>query len=237
MDIGSFRDNPASWLVAGINVAWFLFVQAHGDTRQTDTLLRFGALERSRVWKEGESWRLLTACFLHIGWIHLIWNTYFMFGLCQFVELQLGTVRFILAYLLTGIAGSAVSLLGHRVVSAGASGAGFGMIGVQLAIYYRMLGGWNEFFSNPGIQQALTITAVWFVLGLFAIRMDNFAHGGGLLFGVLAGYALSIPPDEPRIPMIAGVVVFWIVVVLASLNPRFARKGKEPDPPYGDQPG
>lgn len=225
MDARTFLETPAIWVISIFNVLWFLYVQSQGDTRQVDTLIRFGATERYRIWKEGESWRLITSCFLHIGWIHLIMNTYFMFGWCQHVEKELGTVPFILSYLMTGIGASAVSVLGHRSVSAGASGAGFGMIGVVLIIFYRDLGSWRGFFSSPDVLSILKGTAIWFVLGIFLIRMDNWAHAGGLVFGLIAGYALSIPSDDPlRLAFLIGVVVLWIGVVLASLNPRFARR-------------
>ena len=234
MELSSVLATPAAWAIAAINVVYFLIAQSQGNTTQAETLIRFGALDRVRIWKEGESWRLVTACFLHVGWMHLFWNTYAMFGWCQHVEEELGTVQFILAYLMTGIGASAVSVLGHRAVSAGASGAGFGMIGVALMIAYRNLGGWHEFFSNPSVLYILRTTAIWFVLGLFAIRMDNFAHAGGFVFGLLAGYAMSLSPEHSkglRLPVLLGVLAIWIAVVLASLSPRFARKPRESDPP------
>jgi rhomboid protease GluP len=227
MDRSVILASPATWAIAAINVIYFLIAQAHGDTTQAETLIRFGALERNRIWRHGESWRLITACFLHIGWMHLIWNTYGMYSWCKHVEEELGTLQFVLAYVMTGIGASAISVLGHQAVSAGASGAGFGMIGVALMLAYRKLGGWNEFISNPSVQQILRGMVIWFILGIFVLRMDNYAHAGGLFFGLLAGYAMSLSPEHAqglRIPVLGGVLVVWIGVVLASLNPRFARK-------------
>lgn len=230
MDLNSILQSPASWAIAGINVLWFLFVTAHGDTKEAETLIRFGALERVRIWKHRESWRLVTACFLHIGWIHLFWNTYAMFGWCRHAEEEFGTVRFLLAYLMTGIGASAVSVMGHRTVSAGASGAGFGMIGVALMIAYRRLGSWDLFFGDAYVLYILKSMGLWFVLGIFLIRMDNFAHAGGLLFGLMAGFAMTIPDGEAeRLPVLLGVLAVWIAIVLMSLNPRFARKRDEPE--------
>lgn len=226
MDLDSLQSAPATWAISAINVLWFLYVTAHGDTRSVETLIRYGATERVKIWKEGESWRLLTSCFLHIGWIHLLWNTYMMFGWCGHVEQELGTVRFVLAYLMTGIGAAAASVIGHRAVSAGASGSGFGMIGVALMIQYRHIGTWSGFFGDPYVQYMLRSTAIWLVLGIFLIRVDNFAHMGGWIFGLLAGYALSVDPGDPmRLPVLLGVIGIWIAVVLMSLNPRFARKG------------
>jgi rhomboid protease GluP len=225
MDVQTLLTSPATWVISVFNVVWFLYVTSQGDTRLPETLIRFGATERGRIWKDGESWRLLTSCFLHIGWLHLIWNTYMMFGWCAHVEERLGTVPFVLAYLLTGIGAAATSVLGHRAVSAGASGSGFGMIGVTLMIEYRHLGTWSLFFSDPYVYAILRTTIIWVLLGIFVIRVDNYAHVGGLIFGFLAGYALSMEPDEPgRIPFILCVLAVWFLIVFASLSPRFARR-------------
>lgn len=232
MELSPLLATPASWVIAAINVAYFLFVQAHGNTQDPFILLRFGALDRARIWREGESWRLVSSMFLHIGWIHLLMNTLAILSWSQHVEQELGTVQFALAYVMTGIGASAVSVLGHRAVSAGASGAGFGMIGVALMIAYRNLGSWSAFFANPGVLYILRTTAIWMVLGLVAIRMDNFAHVGGLFFGLLAGYAMLPSPEHPeslRIPVLVGVLAIWIGVVLASLSPRFARNPRDVD--------
>jgi len=230
MDLASILDTPAAWALAAINVLWFLFVTAHGDTNNVETLIRYGATERVRIWKYGESWRLVTSCFLHIGWMHLLVNTYFMFGWCQRAEGILGTVKFLLAYLVSGIGASAVSVLSHRAISAGASGAGFGMIGVDLMIRYRVLGNWDLFFSDGDVQYVLKMTAFWLLLGFILIRgMDNFAHLGGLVFGLLSGYALSMQEDERfRIPVILVVLAIWIGTVLMSLTPKFARRPDDP---------
>jgi len=230
MELSSILATPASWAIGAINVLWFLFVTAHGDTTNVETLIRFGATERVRIWKHGESWRLVTACFLHIGWIHLLWNTYMMFGWCQHVEGVLGTVKFLLAYLVSGIGACAISVMGHRVVSAGASGAGFGMIGVDLMIRYRVLGNWDQFFGDDYVRYVLKMVAFWILIGVFLIRgMDNFAHVGGLIFGLLSGYALSIPEDDRfRIPVLLTVIAVWIGTVLMSLTPKFARKPEDP---------
>jgi rhomboid protease GluP len=231
-------DDPAAtpyvtWAISVLNVGWFLFAQSHGDTRDASILLLFGATERRRIWA-GESWRLLTSCFLHIGWVHLLMNTYFMFGWCSYVEQELGPLRFALAYLLTGIGASAISVIGHTVIGAGASGSGFGMIGIVLMIAYRKLGGWEPFFANESVQSILRNTAIWVVLGIFLIRMDNFAHLGGLVFGLLIGYAMTPPEDASdagRLIPYALAVGLWIAVVLMSLNPRFVRRDQDPDGP------
>ena len=234
MDLNSLLQTPAALAIPAVNIIFFLVLQAQGGAARADTLIRFGALDRRRIWREGESWRLVTACFLHGGWLHLFMNTYFMFGWCQHIEHELGTIRFVLAYLMTGIGASAVSLMGHRAVSVGASGAGFGMIGVTLMIDYRHLGSWDAFFSNPDVLGILRGAGIWFLLGIFVLRgLDNWAHGGGFVFGLLGGYALTLSAEEEsgmRIPVLIVVLAIWLGVVWASLHPRFARRPRDLGP-------
>ncbi len=156
-----------------------------------------------------------------------------MFGWNKYVEQELGSIRFALAYLITGIGASAVSVMGHRAISAGASGAGFGMIGVILILSYRHLGSWSEFFADPSVLSNLRSTGIWFLLGVFLLPMDNYAHAGGFVFGLLAGYAMTPFADEEkmRIPLLTTLIVVWIAVVLASLRPRFARNPGDDAPP------
>ena len=210
------RWTPLTVLIAVANVTVFLAAEAHGSTTDPDaeTLLRFGASERSHIW-EGEVWRLITATFLHIGWIHLLWNTYVMFLLCRAVERLFGSWRFGLAYLLAGIGASAVSVLCHDAVAAGASGAGFGMIGIFSVLMFRRLGGWGPFFADKTVRQNLMLIGAWIVLG-FVLRFDNFAHLGGLFFGVLVGILYVRPPERRSMlaPAIFGLL--WAGTVVSA---------------------
>jgi rhomboid protease GluP len=218
-------DTPVSLAIAAVNVIYFLIAQSRGNTLQTETLIRFGALERRHIWS-GQYWRLITACFLHIGWLHLIINTVFIFRLSQGLEEHLGWHKLLVAYLMTGIGASAVSVLGHTSISAGASGAGFGLVGLLLMVYLHQVGSLDKFMNDDRVRQILGQTAIWFVIGIFS-RFDNFAHGGGLAFGLIFGYVLAIPTDEVSVKLISlyvVAVVVWSITVLASLSPRFARR-------------
>ena len=83
----------------------------------------------------GQPWRLLTSTFLHIGVLHLVFNMYALLFIGVLLEPILGKNRFLAAYLVSGIVSSIVSLQWNQVlISAGASGAIFGMYGVFLAL-------------------------------------------------------------------------------------------------------
>jgi membrane associated rhomboid family serine protease/tetratricopeptide (TPR) repeat protein len=172
-----------------LNIVVFAVAEAHGSTQTADTLLRFGALRRTEVWN-GEWWRLLTYAFLHIGTMHLFVNTWFGFRLCIAMEHELGHVEFLLLYVLSGLAGGAASVIGHNTITAGASGALFGLIGARYARWWVQTGSLRELFKHPRFRQDIIIVLLWFVLGAY-VGFDNWAHGGGLVFGTIFGLALA----------------------------------------------
>ena len=113
----SLRSAPATTLIIAINVIVFVLAERSGSTTDSETLIRFGAVWRHLVW-QGEYWRLATSMFLHIGVLHLVWNGYYGFRMSTRVERGIGSARFVLLYLGSGIAGSAVSVIGHNAVAA-----------------------------------------------------------------------------------------------------------------------
>ncbi len=212
--ISRLRDIPATLFVLGLCLAWWIRCEWAGDTTKVDDLVAFGALERSRAWS-GEPWRLVSAMFLHIGALHLVWNVWGMYSLCGAVERWIGSWRFLVAYFLSGLLGSASSLAMHDVVGAGASGAAFGMIGVVLVAHYHVQGSWRAFFASSAVKGILVNIAIWTALGMTALRMDNWAHGGGLLGGILAGIPLlAWRQRRPRVQA-AGVAVVALLVAAA----------------------
>lgn len=184
------KRSPGTTALIAANVVLFTLAERSGNTQSIATLMQFGACERSAVWS-GQYWRLFSAIFLHIGIVHLIWNCYAMLSLCAAVERSLGLRRFLFAYVASGLVASAASVLGHDVVSAGASGAGFGMIGLLLALRYRLLGSAKAFAADRPVRRTLGMMVIWLVLGATVVNMDNFAHLGGLFAGALLGLAFT----------------------------------------------
>jgi membrane associated rhomboid family serine protease len=213
---------PATWLILAINTVVFLVAEASGGTTHIATLIRFGASERSLIWA-GEYWRFVTPMFLHIGWMHFVWNGLMMLPLCLRTERELGSFRFVLAYLATGVGATATSLLFHDVVSAGASGAGFGLIGISLVLDYRKLGGLKPFLEHPAMRQNLILIAIWVGLGFMSNWMDNYAHLGGLFFGLLLGALLTSAPaafGAWGLTLRAGFALLLGATVVAAAVPR-----------------
>ena len=219
-------ESPVTWLFTAINLGVFFIVWNRSDTdgsRLTaETLREFGAVYRPLV-QGGDYWRLLTAVFLHTGWVHLLWNSWAMFGWCASIEKSVGSGWFAFAYVTTGIGASAVSVLSHTVTAAGASGAGFGMIAVILGLLYRRAGGWDPFIGSPVVKNILVNTGIWIAIGFSGfIRMDNYAHLGGFAFGVPCGLLLGFRRGQNRGRWIAGLAAYMLVflgVVVAACVP------------------
>lgn len=218
--------SPLTWLVSALNVALFLLTWvrdgSHSASIDGETLLAFGAAARPLV-QHGEPWRLLTAMFLHGGWLHMSLNVFFMFSWCAAVERYAGSAWFAFAYLTTGIGSYAVSVLTRNGISIGASGAGFGIIAVFLALLYRREGNWSNFISNPGVRSILTQGGFWILAGFFLFRgIDNAAHLGGIAFGFPCGLVLGSRQGRRRpawIASLAAYVVVWLGVVALACTP------------------
>jgi hypothetical protein len=112
-------------------------------------------------------------------------------------------------------------------VSAGASGAMFGMVGATLAIRGRQLGSFREFTRDRGVRATFGNIALWTAIGIFAMPMNHYAHFGGLLFGALGTWvAIARPPRLPK--WIAFAVLFGGLVVAGAAAPTTPRMAPTP---------
>ena len=154
--------------------------------------------------QQGEWWRLVTPNFLHLGLMHLMFNTMALYNVGPQVEALYGSQKFILIYLGTGIFSNIVDF-SFGIQGAGASGALFGLIGL-LAVYGHRQGGT---FGNALRRQMLTWAALGIGLG-FVMGFDNYAHIGGFIAGAALAYA--IPAEEPTI---ARSALIWNITAIA----------------------
>jgi membrane associated rhomboid family serine protease/antitoxin component YwqK of YwqJK toxin-antitoxin module len=132
----------------------------------------------------GEYWRLFTSMFMHWGVVHLAVNMYVLYGIGRVLESFLGSLRFFIFYLITGFTAGLASLYFNvYVVSAGASGAIFGLYGYL--IMQQILAN----FRNLKVLRGIAVNFVLFVVVNYAIArqlsVDNAAHIGGFVSGVM----------------------------------------------------
>ncbi len=167
----------------------------------------------------GDWWRLITACFVHIGLLHVFVNMYALALAGIHLEPLLGRWRVILLYLVTGMASSLVSLWWHdNTVSAGASGAIFGLYGVFLALLLTDL---LEKEARKGMLMSIGIFVAFNLMYGLKDGVDNAAHIGGLVSGLLCGFALypalKSPENRTWSLVSLGVPSVAVVVIAASM--------------------
>jgi tetratricopeptide (TPR) repeat protein len=125
-----------------------------------------------------------------MGASHLLWNTWFGFRLSAVMEREVGHVELLALYVLSGVAGACVSVIGQDVISAGASGAVFGLVGARYARWRLELGSLRAMLSHRRIRLDLFVVLLWCVLAL-TLGFDTYSYAGGLVFGALFGLALA----------------------------------------------
>lgn len=183
----------ATYVLIGLNVLVFIAMIMSGVSPKWPSgvdLDRWGAETRDRV-LSGEYWRLLSCTFVHIGVIHIVVNMYSLYNVGAFLEQMIGRWRFILFYLSTGIAASMASVWwdGNHI-SAGASGAIFGVLGVLIAVFAADI--FEKQYRNQMLRSLLLSAALTLGVGLTSGIMNNAAHLGGLFSGMLAGGSLVL---------------------------------------------
>ncbi len=188
-------EQPRRYLVTIIlivvNAAAFLALEFTGGTDSTAHMVEAGASVPSLILEGGEWYRIFTSMFMHFGIEHLVNNMLILGVMGERLEVVAGHVRFLLIYLFSGIGGNLVSLFFYskareNVVSAGASGAIFGLMGAVLYLMLRNRGR----LKDLSVRRMLIMIALSVYLGFADGGVDNYAHLGGLACGFIASVIL-----------------------------------------------
>jgi membrane associated rhomboid family serine protease len=180
----------------GCNIAVFVIMVASGVNPMQPTiedLINWGADFGPKT-VNGQWWRLLTSTFIHIGLIHLLCNLWAFLVVGRLVERLVGSVGFLGLYLISGLFGSLASLYWQPLlVSAGASGAIFGVYGALVGILFLR----RDTIPAEALKELRASGTAFvgynLVYGLFMPNVDVAAHLGGLAAGFCCGLALSQP--------------------------------------------
>ncbi|MCI1722380.1 MAG: rhomboid family intramembrane serine protease [Lachnospiraceae bacterium] len=181
--------------LAAVNIVLFLIIEiTTGSTMDSNVLLKWGAFYTPYV-QQGEYWRLFTAMFLHAGIQHLLNNMLLLVALGITLEPLIGHVRFLAVYLLGGLAGNLASFYfyaknGEAVISVGASGAVFAVMGALIWVIIRNKGR----VKNLSLMQMAVMLALSLYFGLVAANVANTAHIGGLIAGFILSMILYRKP-------------------------------------------
>lgn len=193
----------------------------------TDELMRFGALFVPKD-ARADAFRVMSAVFVHIGALHFLMNMMGLASTGRVVEPAVGSARFVVAYLTCGVLGFAANvgwtaIFGSPTLTAGASGAVFGTMGMTLGWLLRMRDRrWRSFLLE---------TVFYAVVVNLLVRVNNVAHVGGLLAGVAFGFyfATHRHPKSHALANVGAVVGLLLAVASLVLAQRAAGWGAEPD--------
>lgn len=197
-------------IISLICILMYVIVGVYGNNFfnfDANVLAKFGANNILLV-KNGEIYRLLTCAFLHVGLIHLVVNMYSLRVIGSSVEGLIGKGKFVFIYLISAISASLMSLVfvDSNIVSVGASGAIFGLMGALLYFGYHY-----RLYLNDAIKtQIIPVILFNLIMGFMMPGIDNGAHIGGLIGGYLATMAIGIKNKSEKKDMING----WIVLIL-----------------------
>jgi membrane associated rhomboid family serine protease len=194
------RSSPFTLFFIGVNLAVFLLEWLAGGmsalSADHSVIVAFGAKSNPHISEQHQYYRFITAMFIHIGFVHFLLNNYALWIIGQEVERLYGSARFVALYLLTGISGVVASYFFTEAVSAGASGAIFGLFGVIATFAFRYRREIPEVLSRDIKRRILPIIAINLVFGFSVRIVDNAAHLAGLFAGVVL--TLVIPYMRPH---------------------------------------
>ena len=182
---------PCTIALAAANVAVFLVLSAQGATEDARFVLEHGAMYGPDVLYAGKYYELITCMFLHFGFEHLMNNMISLVLLGWQLEQEVGRVKYLLIYFLSGLGGNLLSLemeqrTADYAVSAGASGAIFGIIGALFYIAIRNQGR----IGNVSGKGLLFLAVLTLYHGMTSGGINNEAHLGGMIAGAAMAFIL-----------------------------------------------
>ena len=185
------RRRPEAVCTDGLIVVNILVFSLFGQTEDAGFMLQHGAMFEPFVTESHEYYRIITSLFLHFGIQHLLNNMVLLGALGYHLENEIGKIKFLLVYFISGIGGNLCSLFwnvshGEQVISAGASGAIFGLMGALLYIVIVNRGRLGR-LSGRGMA-VMVVLSLYF--GFTSSGVDNPAHVGGLISGIVAAVIL-----------------------------------------------
>lgn len=210
--IFSYKQPIVTYIIMAVCIILFILMELSGGSTNSQILLKYGANLDILV-KNGEYYRLFTCIFLHIGIMHLICNMYSLYVIGREVESLFGKVKYIIIFILSGIFGSIMSIaFTHNTISAGASGAIFGLLGALLyfGINYR------TYLGEAIKRTIIPIIVVNLIISFFAEGIDLAAHIGGLVGGVLVSMMVGIPDKSKTRDIVNGTILTIIYLIFIS---------------------
>ena len=173
-----------------------------------DAILPMFAVNRELIVNFNQYYRLFTGMFLHAGILHLLFNMYALYIIGMQLESFLGKAKYLIVYLLSGIGASMLSIFFSNSFSVGASGAIFGLMGALLYFGYH----YRVYLDSVVKSQIIPLIVLNLILGFTLSGIDNWAHIGGLVSGILATMAVGVKYKSTKFEMINGIILYLIYI-------------------------
>ena len=231
----NFRLDPkppyVTYTILTINIIVWLIMTVFGFIFGLDRslqLLIFGA-KVNKLIAAGQYWRLFTPMFLHVGIMHLFFNSYALYVYGPVVEKLFGKFKFTIIYILSGAMGSLLSYVFSPSNAAGASGAIFGLMGALLYFRKTKKNVYEQVFG-AGLFIVIVINLFY---GFIEPGIDNWGHIGGLLGGLLAARGLGLYKENEF--NMKKLFIWLIIVLIFILGLRYGavKYGRIPTPQKG----
>lgn len=162
--------------------------------------------------RKGDIYRLLSSVFIHANLMHLFCNMYALYVIGPQLESYLGRFKYLAVYLISGVTGNLLSMAFSSSVSVGASGAIFGLFGSLLYFGYH----YRVYLGTILKSQLIPLIILNLVIGFMIPNIDNAAHIGGLIGGILMTIALGVKYKSSNFEKINGIIVMLIYAIFLS---------------------
>lgn len=183
-------------------------------TPSVDVLTFLGATGRLPILNYGSWWSLITANWFHGGLLHIIFNMLALRTVAPLVMQEFGLFRMFIIYTLSAVTGFFASFIGNVTITLGASAGLCGLIG---ALWYfgRSSGGqWGQAVYKQTSGWLVSLGLIGFVLP----NIDNWAHAGGLLGGILFGWVLKYTEQRKESIIDMAVAIFFAAITVFFLG-------------------
>ena len=197
------KKNVITMGLIAINVLIYAYMMLFG---QYENMINMFAIYGPYIVKYNEWYRLFTGIFLHGDILHLLFNCYALYVIGSQIENFMGKTKYLIIYFVSALVGSLLSILLTKGVSIGASGAIFGLMGSILYFGYH----YRVYLGTVLKSQIIPIIIINLIIGFASSGIDNFAHIGGLIGGILTAVAVGVKYKSTKFEMVNGLIVLLI---------------------------
>ena len=221
----SAKKTPVTTVIIALNI--IVFVLMYGkeklnviQPKNLDVFMQWGS---NRIFETiDEPWRLFTCAFIHFGLLHIACNMYFLHAIGRLSEKLLGPRFYIIIYIFSAFMGSLASLLWNAdgIISAGASGAVFGVVGMIAAFLVMRRDDVPPTAFKNLKNSMVQIVVLNFLFGISVPGIDNAAHFGGLLGGFIGAAIMSrsLDPQKRKAQFIPKLILGLICLPLICVG-------------------